>query len=596
MKKLYFLLLASVMTSGVLPLLAQPVINQSPANQLVASGGTITLTVTASGAAPAFQWFKDGNLISDATNSLYAITNAGVIHSGLYRVLVTNAGGMVISLPARVTVANSSLLAWGNNGGGQLGNGTYSDSAVPMRIADSVVAMAGGGSYTLYVGSNGSLWGMGLNIYGQLGIGSNISTNLPVLVTSNVLCVAAGQYHSLFVSTNGRLSAMGWNYYGQLGNGSNVDSSLPVVVASNVVSVVVGANHSLFIKTDGTLWAFGANYFGQLGNGTLNSTNLPILVASNVVSAAAGYGHSLFVKADKTLWAMGYNYFGQLGNGTLIDTNRPVLVATNVTAVASGYGHSLYVTQGQFLWAMGDNLKGQLGNGNVVSTNPVPIFVASNVLTAAGGNSHSLFVKKDGTLWAMGENSYGQLGDGSTTNSAVPVMLPSSLMTGCLYQGALAQHSLASGLVYSNATVVLSNLYQLYTGSAVDAVATTVPGGLNVNLTYNGLAAAPTNAGSYVVVATISDPIYRGSTTNSLVIGLPPQSFMAALTNNNQGVTLKLTGTPYYPYFLQVATNLTPPVNWQSIFTNFADVNGNWVWTMTNLTDLPQSFYRTGAF
>jgi hypothetical protein len=41
---------------------------------------------------------------------------------------------------------------------------------------------------------------------------------------------------------------------------------------------------------------------------------------------------------------------------------------------------------------------------------------------------------------------------------------------------------------------------------------------LTVNIAYNGSANAPTNAGSYTVIGTISDANYQGSATNTLVI------------------------------------------------------------------------------
>jgi predicted aconitase with swiveling domain len=41
---------------------------------------------------------------------------------------------------------------------------------------------------------------------------------------------------------------------------------------------------------------------------------------------------------------------------------------------------------------------------------------------------------------------------------------------------------------------------------------------LTVNLTYNGLVNAPTNAGSYTVIGTINDANYSGSATNTLII------------------------------------------------------------------------------
>ena len=68
------------------------------------------------------------------------------------------------------------------------------------------------------------------------------------------------------------------------------------------------------------------------------------------------------------------------------------------------------------------------------------------------------------------------------------------------------------------ATVTLSNLQFVYDGNAKVPTATTAPAGLAVQLTYNGDATAPVNAGSYAVVATIADPNYVGSTTGTLTI------------------------------------------------------------------------------
>ena len=69
-----------------------------------------------------------------------------------------------------------------------------------------------------------------------------------------------------------------------------------------------------------------------------------------------------------------------------------------------------------------------------------------------------------------------------------------------------------------------------------------------------------------------------------------PQNFAAQ--NLRAGLQLQLAGTPNYPYILQMATNLTPPVVWQSILTNPADGMGNWSWIITNLPGFPAGFYR----
>jgi hypothetical protein len=70
----------------------------------------------------------------------------------------------------------------------------------------------------------------------------------------------------------------------------------------------------------------------------------------------------------------------------------------------------------------------------------------------------------------------------------------------------------------ATATVSLSNLAQTYTGAPLAAIATTSPAGLNVALTYNGSATAPTAAGSYSVQATIASSEYTGTASGTLVI------------------------------------------------------------------------------
>src|SRR5208283_6202750 len=123
-------------------------------------------------------------------------------------VVVTNAGGMVISLPALVTVGNPSLLAWGDNYFGQLGNGTTSNSLIPISVASNVVTGAAGFDHSLFVKTDGTLWSMGDNYYGQLGNGTNSGFNpnpIPINVASNVVTGVAGYYYSLFLATDGTL-------------------------------------------------------------------------------------------------------------------------------------------------------------------------------------------------------------------------------------------------------------------------------------------------------------------------------------------------------------------------------------------------------
>ena len=68
------------------------------------------------------------------------------------------------------------------------------------------------------------------------------------------------------------------------------------------------------------------------------------------------------------------------------------------------------------------------------------------------------------------------------------------------------------------AEVILQDLDQGYDGQPRVATARTEPSGLTVHFTYDGSAAAPTEAGSYAVVATVADETFVGSATGTLVV------------------------------------------------------------------------------
>lgn len=110
------------------------------------------------------------------------------------------------------------------------------------------------------------------------------------------------------------------------------------------------------------------------------------------------------------------------------------------------------------------------------------------------------------------------------------------------------------------ATVTLSNLTLVYNGAGRVPTVTTVPAGLSVSLAYNGSAAVPVNAGTYEVIATISNGNYTGADTATFTIQKATQSInLGAIADKTVGaepfkvtvnatsglpVTLSLVTTP----------------------------------------------------
>jgi len=69
---------------------------------------------------------------------------------------------------------DGSVWAWGNNANGQLGDGSYSQRVVPVRVKGltHVIAAAAGSDHSIAIKQDGTAWAWGSNRSGQLGDGS----------------------------------------------------------------------------------------------------------------------------------------------------------------------------------------------------------------------------------------------------------------------------------------------------------------------------------------------------------------------------------------------------------------------------------------
>jgi hypothetical protein len=114
-------------------------------------------------------------------------------------------------------------------------------------------------------------------------------------------------------------------------------------------------------------------------------------------------------------------------------------------------------------------------------------------------------------------------------------------------------------------SVVIANLSQVYDGTARPVSATTAPTGLALAVTYNGSSSAPVAAGTYQVVATVTDPNYTGCTTNTLVISKATASVQIASLSQVYDGTAKTVSTTTAPARLQLGISYnnssSPPIN-----------------------------------
>jgi hypothetical protein len=262
-------------------------------------------------------------------------------------VSITVKPGSACALPPPPGCATTcTVRAWGYNGSGELGDGTTSDSAVPLQVSGltGVTAIAGGFETAYALRSDGTVWAWGDDSYGQLGDGTSVYSAVPVQVSglTGVTAIAGGFRAAYALRADGTVWAWGDNSFWQLGDGTAVSSWVPVQVSglTGVTAIAGGFDAAFALRADGTVWAWGLNGSGALGDGTAVSSAVPVQVSglTGVTAIAAASDAGFALRADGTVWAWGYNGYGELGDGTTTDSPVPVQVSglTTATAIAGG--------------------------------------------------------------------------------------------------------------------------------------------------------------------------------------------------------------------------------------------------------------------
>jgi alpha-tubulin suppressor-like RCC1 family protein len=370
------------------------------------------------------------------------------------------------------------------NGGGAIGANTTNTAVGVSPASRSFVALSSGYQHALGLSADGTVWAWGQNGDGQIGNGSTTRAwpEVQVPTPGSMLAVSAGQYHSLALGADGTVWSWGLNSSGQLGDGTTTNRTTPVEVSglNNVVAIAAGATHSLALADDGTVWAWGSNSSGQLGNGNTTNSDTPVQVSglSGIVAIAAGGSHSLALSSSGTVYAWGLNSSGQLGNGNNTNSSVPVTVSSisTATAIAAGGAHSLALLSGGTVKSWGLNSSGQLGNGTTTNSNtPVSVSAISGIKQIAGGASHGVALDNTGKVWAWGLNSSGQLGNGNTTNQTSPVQMTSlGNGGGALANGNAGNQSLVIGQPYASLSATLLSFTAEPVGTPAPSLTETV--------------------------------------------------------------------------------------------------------------------------
>ncbi len=361
---------------------------------------------------------------------------------------------------------SGSVDCWGVNPWGQLGNGTTSDSDIPVQVTalPPASAVTAGTGHTCALDTSGNAFCWGTDSYGELGNGKNNNKLAPVPVSGGLEFsqIAAGGFATSGTfptadytcgvtkagpaSRPGQVWCWGYNGYGQLGNGTTTSSNVPVAVTglpAAALQVATGPGHACAALTDGSVWCWGLNNDGQLGNNTTkNAKKNPVqaLGVAGAVAVGAGIYHSCALLASGGMMCWGDNASGQLGNGTTNTSDVPVPVislAGSVQQIALGGDHTcaLIGSPQTEVECWGDDQRGDLGDGNMQEppvTSPEPVFgLAGSAASGQGvvpteigaGNDHSCSFVLTGQLYCWGANIKGEVGDGTTEDRDLPTLV-----------------------------------------------------------------------------------------------------------------------------------------------------------------------------
>jgi alpha-tubulin suppressor-like RCC1 family protein len=180
-----------------------------------------------------------------------------------------------------VLKTDGTLWSCGYNNAGQLGLGTTDTNAhitftQITTNTDNIKKIICGYDSNFIIKNDGSLWSCGNNGYGQLGLGTTTNTPSFTKVTTNVnndvKDIAADSSNLFVIKNDGSLWACGYNYYGELGIGTTgSDTYQKTLVKSttidNVMEATAGVYHVLVMTNDGAIFSCGYNAQGQLGLG-----------------------------------------------------------------------------------------------------------------------------------------------------------------------------------------------------------------------------------------------------------------------------------------------------------------------------------------
>ncbi|WP_373049529.1 Ig-like domain-containing protein [Vulgatibacter sp.] len=327
---------------------------------------------------------------------------------------------------------SGAVSCWGENGAGQLGDGSTSFEPVPHPVAvaggHSFAALTTGNDYACALDDGGSAWCWGSNFAGQLGIeeadGEIFDVAVPTLAAGGTAftSIDAGIGHTCAVTPAGKAWCWGWNGNGQLGNGTSGEGRFgPQEIAGiTFTSVQAGSFATCGLDTVGQAFCWGeaGAHLGAPADAEDPWAPVPTpqAVAGSVrfSTLTMGSGHVCGLTDAGAAHCWGANFSGAAGSAAPeVREPTPVVGGHNFVAIAAGGSHTCAIDDAGAAWCWGGNHAGQLGDGSYEGRGePVQVLGGLSFSSITAGGETTCASATDGTAWCWGGSLSGQLGAG----------------------------------------------------------------------------------------------------------------------------------------------------------------------------------------
>jgi alpha-tubulin suppressor-like RCC1 family protein len=289
---------------------------------------------------------------------------------------------------------DNRVYCWGLNYNGELGTGTAGGPEVltPVAVASPYRfrSVSAGAGYTCAVTVFDALFCWGENGNGQLGNGTTLMSALPVRVATRVRIreVSTGSHHTCAVSVGDIAYCWGRNDHGQVGDGTTAQRSVPTrpLGWAHFSTISAGDEFTCGVTTTNAVtpprraYCWGAASQGHYGDQTTHARTLrpqPVPGAVEFDSVKAGLTHVCGVTPTQRAycWGADHGWLGSPSSGADFQvTPRLVSGGRASRSVDAGTHRSCGVTVGNlaFCWGLG------VVDGTPV-TSPLPMRVGGDL-------------------------------------------------------------------------------------------------------------------------------------------------------------------------------------------------------------------------